>query len=95
LDLDKMYHGIRLLRWLSLTWIIVVWPPIDQESIPFGYSQDPHTFTLSETEAAPGLSREKKQDPALPEGFKRTEPLLQDKQCDPNLPWWMTPHPPF
>lgn len=79
-----MHYGIRLLMGLTLTWMIVVWPPIHQDLSFFGFpSQEIIAFSETETRREktegehPSDSQKKEERQASPEAFKKSE------ECDP------------
>ncbi|MGL5785089.1 MAG: hypothetical protein ACRCYZ_06545 [Alphaproteobacteria bacterium] len=95
-----MNYGIRLLMGLTLTWMIVVWPPLNQNLSYFDFPLG-EVVALSEIETqtektggAHSPDPQKKEEAQRP--TQKPQPLEQGKECDPkHAPWWMGLHLPF
>ncbi len=95
-----MHYGIRLLMGLTLTWVIVVWPPIHQDVSFFGFPPE-GTGALSKIEmqtekagSEHSVDTQKSEETQPPP--EKPKPLKQGKECDPkHTPWWMTLPLPF
>ncbi|MGL4426615.1 MAG: hypothetical protein ACRCUQ_02535 [Alphaproteobacteria bacterium] len=95
-----MHYGIRLLMGITLTWMMVVWPPIHQDLSFFGFPLEGGA-ALSEIEmqmekagGEHSVDTQKSEETQPPP--EKSKPLEQGKECDPKrTPWWMAPHLPF
>ncbi|MGL5720665.1 MAG: hypothetical protein ACRCYP_07770 [Alphaproteobacteria bacterium] len=95
-----MHYGIRLLMGITLTWMIVVWPPLNQNLSYFDFPLG-GVAALSEietqTEKTGGkhsVDTQKSEETQNP--TEKPKPLEQGEECDPKrTPWWMAPHLPF